>query len=83
MNKFREQLEQAINSNCLENGSNTPDFILASYLRDCLHNFDEHVNMRNQWYKHPEFGVTTLKFGAYPGPIGEIWKPHFTIQYGE
>lgn len=70
MNKFREQLEQAINSNYVQVyvGQKHKSPILSTELTKFLVD---------------EFGVTTLKFGAYPGPIGEIWKPHFTIQYGE
>jgi len=33
---FRLEIEQAINRNSKENGSDTPDFILAQYLIDCL-----------------------------------------------
>lgn len=29
-----------INKNCMENDSNTPDFILAEYLVNCLKSFD-------------------------------------------
>ena len=34
----------------MENGSNTPDFILAKYLVMCLNAFDTAVNHRNAWY---------------------------------
>ena len=53
MNKYdnlREKIQQAINEYSLENGSNTPDFILASYLSDCLQTFDKAVNAREQWF---------------------------------
>jgi hypothetical protein len=33
---FRKELEQLINRNSRENGSNTPDFILAQYIEGCL-----------------------------------------------
>lgn len=48
--KLRKEIEQAINSNSLENESNTPDFILAEYLSDCLRMFDKAVNRREEWY---------------------------------
>jgi hypothetical protein len=35
---------------CMENGSDTPDFILAAYLRNCLDNFDMTVRAREKWY---------------------------------
>lgn len=40
---LREALERAINRFSGENGSNTPDFILAEYLTGCLEAFDEAV----------------------------------------
>jgi GrpB-like predicted nucleotidyltransferase (UPF0157 family) len=40
---FRKEIEEAINRNNKEAGSNTPDFILASYLKECLSAFDRAV----------------------------------------
>jgi hypothetical protein len=34
----------------MENGSNTPDFILANYLVDCLRAFERASNQREHWY---------------------------------
>ena len=50
MSKFREDLEVLINQNSKERGSNTPDFILADYLADCLDSFDKAVTRRSKWY---------------------------------
>ena len=50
MSKFREDLEVLINQNSKENGSDTPDFILADYLADCLDAFDKAVTRRTEWY---------------------------------
>jgi len=47
---FKKELEHLINSKSLENSSNTPDFILADYLADCLAIFDKTVNAREKWY---------------------------------
>lgn len=47
---FRKDLEDLINRHSLENGSNTPDFILAEYLTDCLRTFDQYINRRETWY---------------------------------
>jgi hypothetical protein len=47
---LRKEIESALNRNCAENGSNTPDFILAEYLMDCLLAFDKTVKRRAQWY---------------------------------
>ena len=40
----------AINKVSAENGSNTPDFVLANYLAMCLENFDHITKMRDDWY---------------------------------
>jgi hypothetical protein len=47
---FRKQLESLINSESMENGSGTPDFILAQYLDGCLKNYDATVTAREKWY---------------------------------
>ena len=47
---LRLQLEHAINRVSAENGSNTPDFILADYLVSCLAAFDRAVCQRERWY---------------------------------
>ncbi len=47
---LRRKIEQAINSESAENGSATPDFILAEYLTDCLAAFDKAVIARGKWY---------------------------------
>lgn len=50
MSKFREDLEVLINRNSKERGSDTPDFILADYLADCLDAFDKAITRRKEWY---------------------------------
>ena len=47
---FRNKLEHLLNSESMENGSDTPDFILADYLTRCLENFDETIKQREEWY---------------------------------
>lgn len=47
---FRKELETLINKHSLENGSDTPDFILADYVSKCLKTFDETIQAREQWY---------------------------------
>jgi hypothetical protein len=53
MNKdeFRKDLEGLINRHSMENGSNTPDFMLSSYLVACLLAFDEITKARDKWYR--------------------------------
>jgi hypothetical protein len=47
---FRTSLQHLINYESIENGSNTPDYILAEYLMGCLESFDRAVAKRDQWY---------------------------------
>ena len=47
---LRKKIGELLNSENSENGSNTPDWILANYLLNCLSAFDEAVNQREGWY---------------------------------
>jgi len=47
---FKKELEEVINRYSMENASNTPDFILANYLLDCLNAFNQACQMRETWY---------------------------------
>lgn len=47
---FQLDLEKLINRHSQENGSNTPDFLLAQYLRDCLDAFNKASRAREAWY---------------------------------
>jgi hypothetical protein len=44
--EFTRDLKKLINRHSRESGSNTPDFILAGYLRRCLDNFDKTLGHR-------------------------------------
>jgi hypothetical protein len=57
--EFMQELTKLINMYSLENMSNTPDFILANYIKGCLENFSETVTAREKWY------------GRGPKPIDE------------
>jgi len=48
--RLRKDIEQAINKHSIENGSDTPDFVLAEYLTDCLRAFDKATVRREEWY---------------------------------
>ena len=48
--EFRRELAGVINRFSMENGSNTPDFILAEFLYGCLQVFNRASNAREQWY---------------------------------
>ena len=47
---FRKSLEEVINQYSKENGSDTPDFILAEYLDKCIEAFDAATKSRSEWH---------------------------------
>lgn len=57
---FEQELSSILNRYSQENGSDTPDFILAKYLNDCLTTWNHGVSAREKWY------------GRKPNPIGGI-----------
>ena len=55
---FSGELLDLINKYSKENGSDTPDFILAEYLLDCLCTFDRIVYKREKWYGRDKFAIS-------------------------
>jgi hypothetical protein len=51
---FKQELAEVINRHSMEGNSNTPDFILADFLGDCLAGFEYAVRQRNRWYGRKE-----------------------------
>lgn len=47
---FRIELEKLINKYSMEYDSDTPDFLLADYLIDCLRAFNILMIKRTEWY---------------------------------
>lgn len=47
---FKDELTSLINKYSLENASNTPDFIIAQYLIECLDSYNLATMLRNKWY---------------------------------
>lgn len=47
--ELEKELRDLLNKTSQENKSNTPDFILARYLMDCLDAYNRATNKRNQW----------------------------------
>ncbi len=47
------EIAQVLNRYSQENGSNTPDWVLANYLFKCLAAFNEATNAREKWYGRP------------------------------
>ena len=50
---LREEIQNVLNCHSAENGSDTPDFILAKFLTDCLAAWDHAVQAREKWYGRP------------------------------
>jgi len=48
--EFMKDLEKLINKHCIENKSDTPDFILAKYLTQCLNSFNYITKERDLWH---------------------------------
>jgi len=47
---LRYEIACAINNVSAENGSDTPDYILAEFLVGCLFAFDEATRTRDEWH---------------------------------
>lgn len=55
LSDLEKDLEVLLNRYSAEKGSDTPDFILAQYLRACMLAFDEATEARDRWwYDTPE-----------------------------
>jgi hypothetical protein len=69
MSTLRKDIQHAINCHSAESGSDTPDFILAEYLTDCLAAYDKAVVAREKWYGRQAGGVKDPC--QIPGPVPE------------
>lgn len=54
VSEFENELRALINKHSMEQSSETPDFILAEYLNDCLLAFGRAVSQRDRWYSSKE-----------------------------
>lgn len=50
--KIQRNFAWVINKLSLENRSNTPDYILADFLIDCLEAFERAARRRDRWWEH-------------------------------
>lgn len=48
--EFKKELEQLINRHSMEGRSNTPDFLLATYLMNCLETYEDAVYQRETFH---------------------------------
>jgi len=55
MKTFEQELQALLNRYSKENDSDTPDFVLAEYIRDCLLAFNKAVNTRTGYYEGDKF----------------------------
>lgn len=55
-------LARLLNKHSAESASDTPDYILADYLKTCLHAFNQAVLARNKW--HTGMKMPTAQGGA-------------------
>lgn len=49
---FKDELSHLINKHALENGSDTPDFLLAAFLQNVLVDLDHLMQARKRWYEN-------------------------------
>lgn len=47
---FQDELRTLLNRYSKENGSNTPDYMLAEFLTDCLAAYDKALTARDKWF---------------------------------
>ena len=79
--QFEIKLEEIINEYSMENNSDTPDFILARYLKNCLDNFDAAVKEREEWYgrqKHID-DIEVVEYDGTGNPPPQSRPPLPTI----
>jgi hypothetical protein len=57
---FEQELSALINKHSIENQSDTPDFLLARFLIECLDTWSNIVRARDAWYN---FDLATRTLG--------------------
>lgn len=70
--KFETELASLLNRHSMENGSDTPDFILAQYLTRQLEVFNEITNTRKRWYGDDSLLDTVDKALKGPTPVNAV-----------
>jgi hypothetical protein len=58
---FEQELTVLINRHSVENGSDTPDFILAAYIEGCLELFARAAKARDGWYGHKTLSTASTE----------------------
>ena len=78
--EFRRDLESLLNKHSREKGSDTPDFVLATYLLGCLTTFDVAVKSRDQWYGVSHGPGKGMEPGSYSGLEGSSESDPSTLR---
>jgi hypothetical protein len=68
LTQFEDDVCRLINHYSLENASDTPDFLLAGYLRGCLELWNTVVRQREDWYGRPKWGERASQPVEEPQP---------------
>lgn len=71
MSEFERELKNLINRHSRENESNTPGFVLAAYLVECLRVFNEAIQAREKWY-----GRDPISVNPAPPPAARDHEEH-------
>ena len=61
---FEKELAALLNRVSAEAGSDTPDFILAAYLTDCLRAFEVATRRRERWWGRPALAAYVAELRA-------------------
>lgn len=84
---FEKELRNLINRYSQENGSDTPDFILAEYLNNCLKIFNDTLTKREKWYGRTSNGITIVSVSGsltssipVPPSTQMVMDPEFKTQ---
>lgn len=65
---FKKELEQLINKHSIENGSNTPDFLLSEFIMASLAAYGATVQARDTWYGLTSNGISSKPLATNKNP---------------
>lgn len=83
LDDFATELTTLLNKHSQENGSNTPDFILAQYLISCLQTWNLAVECREVWYGRgptPAPATIAAQLNRPPAPDDPASPPPITSE---
>lgn len=76
---FKAELQALINRHSIENGSDTPDYILTDFLMGCLEAFEAGIARREGFYGREVRGGKPVTIT----PVDEAYvKQHYKLDYG-